>query len=236
MNTIIQKIALLVLLAFSSYEHCIGQTKYYKPTGIIDKTDLLVKNKAQWTSIGNKECIDGYTKIDNLIYGGEINCNVKPLEEANAQTFEVYPGSRYARDISHVYYPLMENCIDYADCGVCYYSKVVVEGASPKTFSYAGKDYAIDGNKVFYRGKILKDADGSTFSVIEGPEYFYVGKDKNHVYIHDEVFKDADPSTFHLDLKDNRNDFTASIYVIGDKNNTWLLSAPDQIEVIKTIK
>src|SRR5690554_7685528 len=49
-------------------------------------------------------------------------------------------------------YPLEQPCIDYVDCGVCYYGKIIMESANPERFKYLEKEYATDGKNVYFRG------------------------------------------------------------------------------------
>jgi hypothetical protein len=228
-----KKLTYIFTLFLLTLTSCSGQKKYFQPTGIIDKTkELLDKNI--WTQLNDKERIDGYTRIGDSIYGGEIACDVKPLSNIDVPSFKVLAGTQYAKDTNHVYYPLEVPCIDYTDCGVCYYSKIIIEGANPATFQFLGKDYATDGKLVFFRGELLQGADGATFKVIEGPQYFYFATDKNHVYKHDKVFNDADPSTFYYDKTDPRNKVSEydNRFIIGDKNSEWEYIPPDQIKKV----
>ena len=217
-------ISLLILTS------CCGHKKYFQPSGIIDRTEEF-SGKNTWVSLGHNERIDGYTRINGDIYGGEIACNVKPLKNIDIKTFEVLAGTQYAKDKNHVYYPITITCIDYVDCGVCYYSKVLVADANPANFRYLGKDYATDGKHVYFRGELLEGADGTTFKVIEGPEYFYFATDKNQVFMHGKVFRDADPATFYYDEANPRNLISewSNRYIIGDKRNKWEFTPPDKI-------
>jgi hypothetical protein len=210
---------ILFLLYITSFS---GQNRYFSAKGILDRTEEL-SGKNIWISLNNKEKIDGYTRINDSIFGGEIACNVKPLQNIDILSFKVLAGTDYAKDKNHVYFPLEVPCVDYSDCGVCYYSKIIIDNADPETFEYLDKDYASDGKLVFFRGKLLQNADAKTFKVINGPEYFYFATDKNHVYKHSEIFKNADPVTFYYD------NTTDNSYIIGDKNNKWKYIPPDQI-------
>jgi hypothetical protein len=212
---------------------CSGQAKYFQPTGIIDKTKELA-DKNIWTSLNDKERVDGYTRIGDSIFGGEIACNVKPLKNIDIKSFKVLAGTQYAKDTNHVYYPLEVSCIDYTDCGVCYYGKIIIDSANPASFQYLGKDYATDGKLVFFRGQLLAGADGATFKVIDGPQYFYFATDRYHVYKHGKFFSDADPATFYYDKTDPRNKVSEydNRFIIGDKNNEWEYIPPDQIKKI----
>lgn len=234
MKTIFKSTTSVFILLILVINHCCGQNKYFRPTDITDITDKLVAGEVHWTPLKNKERIDGYTRINNAIYGGEIDCNISPLKDVDANSFEAFPGSFYGIDKNRVYYPIMKNCVDYEDCGVCYYKDYVVEGANPKSFKYLGKDYAVDGSKVYYRGKILEGADGATFMVVQGPKYFYVGKDKLNVYIHNKIFNEADPQTFHIDLNNKLNEPDSDKYVIGDKNHKWFFTPPHEVKSIES--
>jgi hypothetical protein len=226
---------LINILIFSLFfTNCSAQKKYFEPKVIIDKTEEYKLNGESWISLHDKERVDGYTRIGDSIFGGEIACNVKPLSGIDIKSFKVLPGTQYAKDTNHVYYPLEILCIDYSDCGVCYYGKVIVEKANPSKFRYLGKDYAIDGYNVFFRGELIPNADGQTFKLIEGPEFFYFAIDKNNVYRHNVTFQDADPQTFYYDKLDKRNINTEieHKYIIGDKDNEWEFVPPNTIKKI----
>ena len=214
-----------ILLTLTS---CSGQTKYFQATGIVDKTKEL-SGKNTWTFLNNYERIDGYTKIGDSIFGGEIACNIKPLKNIDIKSFKVLAGTKYAKDTNRVYYPIETKCIDFEDCGVCYYSKIVLENANPTTFQYLGKDYASDGKLVFFRGQLLPGAGGATFKVIEGPEYLYFATDKSNVYRLNKIFAEADPATFNYLKTDPRNKVLENRYIIGDKNSKWEYISPDQV-------
>jgi len=199
------------------------------PKNIIDRTAEFSEVNI-WITLNNNESIDGYTRIGDSIYGGEIGCDVKPLEGIDIKTFKILAGTGYAKDIYKAYFPIQIMCTDGKDCGICNYSKVIVKGANPANFKYLKKDYATDGDSVFFRGKMIKNADAATFKVIDGPEYFYFAVDKNYVYKHDKIFEDADPSTFYYDETDSRNEvLNSKKYIIGDKSNEWQYTPPHQI-------
>jgi len=218
-----------------SIANCNGQNKYFEPTGIIDKTEELIKNKISWISLNNKERVDNYTRIGDSIFCGEIACNVKPMQGIDINTFQVWAGSQYARDKNKIYYPLQTVCKDWEDCGVCYCAKCVVENAKLSTFRYLEKDYATDGISVYFRGELIIDADGTTFKVIEGPDFFYFATDKKKVYIHEKVFEGADPMTFYYDKGDSRNSESESNprFIIGDKDNEWEFIPPRAVKKIE---
>ena len=227
------KLTTILTFIFLVLTSCNGQTKYFQPTGIIDKTKEYAQKK-EWVSLGDKEQIDGYTRIGDSIFGGEIACDIKPLKNVDAKSFQILVGTGYAKDKNCVYYPINTSCIDYSDCGVCFFEQILVKNANPLSFKYLGKDYATDWKLVFFRGQLLQDADGLTFKVIDGPQYFYFATDKQNVYKHGQIFKGADPATFYYDKKDPRNidqEFGPN-YIIGDKNKKWQYVPPDSIKEV----
>jgi len=232
----IAKIFLIILLIDSFFELtlCSAQKYYFQPEGIIDRTGEL-NEENRWTSLKNKESIDGYTRIDDAIFGGEIACNVMPLKNIDIKTFKVLPGTKFAKDKKHLYYPFSLSCDDFEDCGVCYFSKVIVEGANPATFRSLGKNYFTDGNLVFFGGEQIAGASSSTFKVIEGPYNFFFAVDQFHVYQGNNFFNEADPSSFYFDNDNPRNmvDDTYYIYIIGDKNSKWRVTNSNKIELIE---
>jgi DKNYY family len=225
------------VLAFiiMTLQSCNAQSKYFQPTGIVEKTEELKKGKTEWYSLKNNESVDGYTKIGDSIFGGEIACNIRPLEGIHLETFQVLAGTLYAKDINHVYYPLRIPCVEYRDCGVCYYGEIIMANAKPLTFRYLGKDYATDGTNVYFRGRLIDAADGATFKVIDGPEFFYFATDSVNVFKHGTIFKGANPATFYYDKDDPRNVDKEYIrkYIIGDKNKEWEYIPPDSIREIQ---
>ena len=227
------RLTYIITLYLLILTNCGKQKEYSQPTDIVDRTEEFLGTNI-WVSLEENESIDGYTRVGNFIFGGEIACNVEPLKNIDIKTFKVLAGTQYAKDTNRVYYPLRIHCIDYIDCGVCYYADVIVKGANPKKFKYLSKDYATDGKHAFFRGERLKGADGATFKVIEGPKFFFFATDKNHVYKHDKIFRDADPSTFYYGETAPRNRVSEfdNRYIIGDKNNKWEFIPPDKITTI----
>ncbi len=229
---------LIVILTFLIFLiSCRGQNKYFEPTGIVDKTEEYSKNEKIWISLKDKQSVDGYTRIGDSIFGGEIACNVEPLKGIDIKTFKVLAGTSYAKDKNNVYYPLEQPCIDYQDCGVCYYGKIIMESANPENFEYLGKEYATDGKNVYFRGELIPNADGETFKIINGPKFFYFAVDKNNVFKHNRIFKEADSETFYYDSNDKRNIVREyeHKFIIGDKNKEWEFIPPNTINEIKKI-
>ena len=195
--------------------------------GFVKQTGLT----SNWIEIKDGQIVDSYSRIGNKIYCGEVACDVKPMQGIDIETFRIKPGSKFAKDKNHVYYPLEILCVDGINCGVCYCTKFIVENADPTTFDYLDRDYSIDNNSVFFRGELIESADVKTFRVIKGGKYFYFAVDSKFVYKHNQIFKEADPATFYYDsLNKLNNEWT---YIIGDKINKWIFSPPYKITPLK---
>lgn len=223
----------ILLLSISALYSCFGQTKHLAKNDIADTKNDSLEIKTKWIFLRDKQSIDGYTRIGDSIFGGEIACNVKPLSGVDVETFKVLPGSKYAKDKNHVYFPLVINCVDYDECGVCYFAETIIQLANPLTFKILGKDYSTDGTFAYFRGRQIYGANGATFDIIEGPDNFYFAKDNENVFRYGEIFKGADPQTFYFDKNDIRDESNGvKKYIIGDKNGKWEYSPPDSVKRI----
>lgn len=65
-----------------------------------------------------------------------------------------------------------------------------LDTADRKTFKPLGSFYAKDKNFVYCRGEIIKEADKTTFQVLNHPKCV-CAKDKNHLYFWNEVIRDS---------------------------------------------
>jgi len=221
MKTTVQIIVITLLIS-----GCWLSNNYYVPPEINDITEKYPKQGKVWIKLKNQERSDWFTRIDTVVYCGEIFCNVEPMKNIDVNSFEVIPNSNYAKDKNKIYYPIAIPCIDYSDCGVCWCAKYVLENAKSSTFEYLGNEYARDGKSVFFRGRLIKDADGETFQVVDGGYAFYFAKDKNYVFKHDEIFEEAEAKSFYYNKEDERNKTKT---IVGDKNNEWEYHAPDKL-------
>lgn len=119
-----------------------------------------------------------------------------------------------------------------------------ISGADAVTFNCVNNDLAKDKKQVYYRGKLVKDADGASFILLKGnwwkdqhqvflnatavsqePDHFRFittldglafAKDSKRVYCNAQVISDADAATFKY-LKED--------YFV-DKNTAYYRSAP----------
>ena len=74
-----------IFILFIGLFGCIGKNRYFEPEGIVDKTEEYVKDNKSWTKLEDKVSVDGYTRIGDSIFGGEIACNVEPLENIDVR-------------------------------------------------------------------------------------------------------------------------------------------------------
>jgi hypothetical protein len=87
--------ATILFFLLLTLTNCNGQTKYFQPTGIKDRTQES-SGRNEWVVLKDRERIDGYTRIGDSIFGGEIACNVKPLKDIDIKTFKVLAGTKFA--------------------------------------------------------------------------------------------------------------------------------------------
>ena len=95
------------------------------------------------------------------------------MTNIDLNSFEVCVGSKYAKDKKNIYYPLEITCVDEIDCGVCSCTKYIIKAGNVMNFKYLGRDYSINGTMAYFRGQAIEQADGNTFKVINGPEFFF---------------------------------------------------------------
>ncbi|MEM9821373.1 MAG: DKNYY domain-containing protein [Bacteroidota bacterium] len=207
-----------------------GSNDYYIPPKTTKISQNYPKDGKVWIKLNHLERTEWFTRIDSLVYCGDISCNVAPMKNVDANSFAVIPNSNYAKDKYNIYYPIEVPCIDYLDCGVCFCHIYVLKGSHLPTFEYLGKFYAKDKNTVFYRGTRLDRADSETFQLIEEGDYFYFAKDKNHVYLHDEIVEELDAASFYYDIQEKNH---RSKSIVGDKNGEWEFQAPDKLTKLK---
>lgn len=213
-------ILLIPICACQFISNRIDRNRYDEIENITDKYSI---DYQCWVKLNEKEKIDEYIKINGRIYCGGIGCGAEPMEGVDMDSFCAIPNSKYAKDKEYVYYPLSIICFSGLSCGRCFCEDYIIDSASPNTFQYLGNGYAKDGEKVFFRGEIIKEADGNSFKVIEGGENFYFGVDKKFVYSYSKVFPEADAETFYYEKYDPKTEY---IMIIGDKYNKWKYFPP----------
>ncbi len=90
------KPAITIFLFVLLYFGCSSCSQNASNDQVVDKTEAYVQAKKDWTRLKNKTRVDGYTRLEDSIYGGEIACDIEPLKGVDAETFEVLPGTQYA--------------------------------------------------------------------------------------------------------------------------------------------
>ena len=93
-------------------------------------------------------------------FSGPRCASIKAFEHADYESFEALT-FRYARDYEFVYY------IDRK-----------LEGANPSTVKVLNGNYITDGKHIYFRGKIVAEADADSFRVTG----WHTGRDKNQKY------------------------------------------------------
>lgn len=217
-------ITVLALFALSSCDPgCVKESGYftkwgslyYQPKGSFKGDEVKVEGVDLYTF----ETIDNtYAKDKNYLYflglvvedvdlntfefldspfsrdKGHIFYYGKKIENADASTFKVV-AKNYGVDKNHVYTGTV-------------LGPAIIEGADPISFEIIDKraivsEYSNDANHVYYKGRLISDADASTFQLLENN----YSKDKNHVYHLDyfpeaeykyqvNIVQDVDPATF----------------------------------------
>lgn len=141
----------------------------------------------------------GYAKDVSRAYG-----EGKPLTNL-VQTFRVLVESGYATDGKFAYFGSRrlpgENFVSMriytkTDKAV-FFQGEIVPGVEPARFEEYPAELAVyghDDHHVVLEGKVIADADPSTFQVIE--PWQRVARDSRHVYLHDKPLKQADAASF----------------------------------------
>ena len=120
---------------------------------------------------------EDYAKNKNHVYCGNEVIDPSPLlgKIKNPETFEFLSnGILYGKDKYNVYYisSTMSNCFD------SYYFIHEVKGINKDKVEVLNKWFIKDDKNIYFKGKILEDADYNTFEVLPNGE----GKDKNRSY------------------------------------------------------
>jgi hypothetical protein len=194
-----------------------------------------INTASGWITLQEDQTMDGYYRKNGKIYCGGTPCGDESMSGVDVSSFQVYPGSGYAKDMNAVYYPILLMSDHYTDCATMICVKYVVEGAQPSSFKYLEKDYALDGNTVYYRGEIITVADVRSFKVLAGPKKFCIAVDKSHVYIGGIVIPNADPTTFSYDSTGVRINDVSYSYTLKDKRHTWEYIPPHNFQLLDSL-
>ncbi|MCX2739778.1 DKNYY domain-containing protein [Pontibacter anaerobius] len=190
---------------------------------------------SDWIALQEDQAMDGYYRKNGKIYCGGTPCGDESMSGVDVGSFQVYPGSGYAKDMNAVYYPILLMSDHYTNCATMICAEYVVEGAQPSSFKYLERDYALDENAVYYSGEIITVADVRSLKVLTGPKKFCIAVDKSHVYIGGIVIPNADPITFSYDSTGVRiNDVTYS-YTLKDRRHTWEYIPPHKFQLLDSL-
>lgn len=123
----------------------------FDSSGIEELDNSEFNVKSGWIKLENNQRISSYTRIDDKIFCGEVGCKDHPMKNVDAQSFYVWPGTEYAKDLGHVYFPETFVCRENYDCSACYNSNPVIENGDPKTFACTDTETAIDKGAKYER-------------------------------------------------------------------------------------
>ena len=105
----------------------------------------------------------------------------------------------------------------------------IIKGANPLSFRVLGNDYATDGRLVFFRGELVKGAQGESVELLKGPEFFYCVKDAKNVFLYKKKLKNADPKSFTYWKREYRDPYvgdSSPVYLLRDKKHIWRFDPP----------
>lgn len=167
---------------FSAYVQCEGAVYYNKPFRgyFLVKADV---NTFQPFSNSNEEVLGGRDK-DHVFFKTDIVPGLIPDQA-------VYLGGNYCKGQQQVFY-----------------GKTLLEAADAASFKWLQRYYAADKHHVYYRGKIMNEADVSTVHPVTDEDQrsddAYLS-DKNYVYYNGNKIKGAIPDSFKtLYVKDDQ--------------------------------
>ena len=116
-----------------------------------------------WSVLSLNDTLEVYINYENNIHLGDTTIDKTLIPEASYSSFQVWLDSKYARDSSHVYYPVNIECEVINTTNLCFSTKYIVDKAEPSTFRYLGNGYGTDGNELFRNGEIVEGNNGEDF-------------------------------------------------------------------------
>jgi hypothetical protein len=168
-----------------------------------------------------------FTAFDST-YGRDksaVYVNGRPLDGADAASFELLNRSGFSKDAHHVYQrdhaisddPAHFDLLDgdlAKDSNAVYWSDGSVLSHDPAHFAIVANSdhylYTKDGRAVHVNGNTIADADPPTFHVLQGA----YARDETHVFYFDQPIADADLSSF-LALEGPYGSDSARVYWMG---------------------
>lgn len=117
MRNLFIRYLIIFLSVFVSIISCSNSTDL-GPGSLGDDPELK-----SWKPLSDMDTVDSYIRRDSLIYCGDSEHPWAIIEEADTNSFEVSPGSHYARDSNYVYYPIETTCLPDDTATVCFCQK-----------------------------------------------------------------------------------------------------------------
>ena len=166
------------------------------------KKSPQLSNEPVSDSLVNLSINNPFSKDANYVYYRD-----KIIPNADPKTFQYIAGI-YLKDKQHIF---AYSCLNEMEGN---YSCInMLDRSDSATFVVLNNGYAKDSKEVYYGEKVVKDADPSTFVVIDEP-FDRFARDSSHVFFYGNLIKDADPYTFIA--------ITESSYYAKDKSHVWM--------------
>ncbi|MEO9531180.1 MAG: DKNYY domain-containing protein [Crocinitomicaceae bacterium] len=146
----------------STFTSCIDTNEEYE----IPELEEVTTDSIEWLKLEESQKIGDYFILNEEVYCGEVAYNTFPLDGVDINSFEVLSNTKYAKDKNKVYYPLLTVCVDGENWGNCHAVEYIMDGTDPNSFEFLDKDYTKDKNHIYWRGKIVKEADPATFHMV----------------------------------------------------------------------
>lgn len=224
--------------------HAITDFKVGELIGIIE---FLIQNGADvnemthphgpgWSSTGNVKVLDlinqlisKYPEDDDSTYIQIRNILVK-----NGAT-SFYPTEaemdvakqQYNKDLENGYTQKLSGLefeTKKPKIAIYYYNTWLTNLSKPESFSILNPYYATDGEKVWFRGKIVSDSNSHTFQVLKEGSGFYA-KDKTHIFAYGKKLEDSKSEDYKfLDdffLQSNENIYYEFKKIAGVDVSSW---------------
>lgn len=122
-------------------------------TSQVVNRDALFHPGLGWMHLEENESIGPFTRIHNKIFCGEIGCGDHQMEMVDIASFEVWPGTEYARDKYRVFFPEEMICVTGYNCSACFNDNPILEGADPTSFRCLEAEIGEDKNGTYRRGQ-----------------------------------------------------------------------------------
>jgi hypothetical protein len=131
---------------------------------LANRHEGVAVDRGDWTPLKEGEHHACFTRCNDSIWGGYIDSlyTYKDLHYCSfvdKGSLLVSRSSDYAKDKNHVYYPLIVDYLgnddpnDFTTVAAVRVVKCVIEDADPASFKVIGNGYAVDSNRMYYKGR-----------------------------------------------------------------------------------